>query len=330
MAQYSHLSTPDPELPSNSGPLTRGPLTAEVVVPALRQTLKDAQRRRWERFQARPPVLDSAYTVADHTMVIDGGATIGIRTISPTPTGDEGPDIAFPVLVYLHGGGWVAGNIGTNDLDLRVLSVELRLAIVNLAYRLAPEHPFPNGLNDCYAALKWTVEKHKTIRGSLVKGFVVGGIAAGANFAAAVTHRALKDPFFNEHRLTGHWLQLPPLIHPAAYPPEYASELLSREQNADAPILSKASLDLFYDCLAGPPSDHDISPILGDHSGLPPVYMQICGLDPLRDEGFLYEPRYPGVPHGFHVFLPPMGATKKWHTDLREGLKWILGETQAI
>ncbi|KAF8158667.1 alpha/beta hydrolase fold-domain-containing protein, partial [Mycena galopus ATCC 62051] len=284
----------------------------------------------------------SAYTVADHTMVVDGGATIGIRTISPTPTGDEGPDIEFPVLVYLHGGGWVAGNIGTNDLDLRVLSVELRLAIVNLAYRLAPEHPFPNGLNDCYAALKWTVEKHKTIRGSLVKGFVVGGIAAGANFAAAVTHRALKDPFFSEHRLTGHWLQLPPLIHPAAYPPEYASELLSREQNADAPILSKASLDLFYDCLAGPPSDPDISPLLGDHSGLPPVYMQICGLDPLRDEGFLYERLlraqgvrtkvdvYPGVPHGFHVFLPPMGATKKWHTDLREGLKWILGETQAI
>ncbi|KAF8152142.1 hypothetical protein K438DRAFT_1527664, partial [Mycena galopus ATCC 62051] len=122
---------------------------------------------------------------------------------------------------------------------------------------------------------------HDRIRSSLAKGFFVVGTAAGANFAGTVTHRALKDPFFGEHRLTGHWLELPPLVHPAVYPREYASELLSREQNADAPILSKASLDLFYDGHAGSPSDPDVS-LLGDHSGLPPVYLQICGLDPLR------------------------------------------------
>ncbi|KAF8175867.1 Alpha/Beta hydrolase protein [Mycena galopus ATCC 62051] len=279
MAQYSHLSTPDPELPSV--PRQSGPLTAAVVVPTLRQTLKDSQSRKWEQFQARPPVEDSTYTVEDHTIVVDGGAKVGIRTITPTHTGDEAPDFEFPVLVYLHGGGWVCGDIDTDDLDLRVLSVELRLAIVNVDYRLAPEHPFPTGLNDCYAALKWTVENHKTIRGSLVKGFLVGGASAGANLAAAVTHRSLKDPFFSEHRLTGHWLQIPAVVHPAAYPPD----------------------KLIPDCLAGPPFDPDLSP--------PSAITPACR-------------RYPGVPHGFHAFLPLMGATKKWHADLREGLKWIL------
>jgi acetyl esterase/lipase len=108
-------------------------------------------------------------------------------------------------------------------------------------------------------------------------------------------------------------------------------------------------LKLLYnlDCLAGPPADPELSPLLADHNGLPPTHLQICGLDPLRDEGLLYERllreqgiltrldmrvhpffaarelahfphRYPGVPHGFSSMLPEMTATKKWDADLRE------------
>ncbi|KAJ7805113.1 hypothetical protein B0H14DRAFT_2383090, partial [Mycena olivaceomarginata] len=84
------------------------------------------------------------------------------------------------------------------------------------------------------------------------------------------------------------------------------------------------------------PADPELSPLLADHNGLPPTHLQICGLDPLRDEGLLYERLlreqgiltrldiYPGVPHGFSSMLPEMTATKKWDADLREGLKWVL------
>jgi hypothetical protein len=109
-----------------------------------------------------------------------------------------------------------------------------------------------------------TVENCKAIHGSLSKGFIVGGISAGGNLTAAVTHRSLKDPFFEKHKITGNLLQIPAVVHPAACPPElvphllssnrrnkfpqhrYASELLSWAQNAEAPILGKAQIDLFY------------------------------------------------------------------------------------
>jgi len=235
--------------------------------------------------------------------------------------------------------------------ELRILSVELRLAIVNVDYRLAPEHRFPTGLNDCYAALKWTVENCARICGSLDKGFVVGGSSAGANLAAAVAHRSLKDPFFEQRKLTGHILQIPALVHPAAYPPDYTSELLSYEQNKNAPTLGKDLMDFYYECLKGPPADPDVSPLLADHTGLPPAYLQVCGLDPMRDEGLLYERllrelgiptkldmrvtpfsvtkhwvnqfRYPGVPHGFKIMFPGIKAAKKWEVDLRGGLRWL-------
>ncbi|KAJ6506914.1 Alpha/Beta hydrolase protein [Mycena sanguinolenta] len=326
MSQYAHLSDPDPELPDI--PRAIEPHSADYI-PMLRQMMSVAGNAL--NAKRLPP--DTTYTVKDRTIAVDG-AEIAIRIVSPTPLPDEAPE--FPVLVWFHGGGWVAGDLSTTDFTLRMLSVELRLAIVNVDYRLAPEFPFPAGINDCYAALKWAVDNCKSIHGSLEKGLIVGGASAGANLAAAVTHRSLKDPFFEKHKLTGHLLQIPAVVHPAAYPPEYASELLSLTQNAEAPILSKAAMDLFYDCLKGPPSDPDVSPLLADHTGLPPAYIQVCGLDPLRDEGLLYDRLlreqgvttrldiYPGVPHGFNAFVPTMAATKKWEADLRAGLKWLL------
>ncbi|KAJ7870728.1 Alpha/Beta hydrolase protein [Mycena olivaceomarginata] len=310
MSQYSHLSEPDPELP---GSIPRigglGPVT-EDLIPTMRQTMEVLLGQRFDQYKTRLP-SDSAYKLEDHTVAVEDGE-INVRTVSPATGGGNGQ---LPVLVYFHGGGWVLGGLDTNDFDLRILCVDLRLVIVNVDYRLAPEHRFPIGLNDCYAALKWTVENAPKIGGSIERGFV--------------------DPFFENHKITGQILQIPVLVHPAAYPPEYASKLLSYEQNKDAPILSKELMDLFYNCLDGPPSDPQLSPLLADHTGLPPSYLQICGLDPLRDEGLLYERLlreqgvltkldiYPGVPHGFHAMLPGMRAAKKWDADLRQGIKWV-------
>ncbi|KAF7341799.1 Esterase/lipase/thioesterase [Mycena sanguinolenta] len=330
MAQYTHLSAPDPELPTF--PRHTGPIPKDYI-PILRQTIASNVTLDATRI---PP--ESAHTVENRTIAVRGGE-IAIRTISPTPLPEEGS--VFPVLVWFHGGGWVAGNLEMDDVNLRILSVELRLSIVNVDYRLAPEHPFPTGLDDCYTAIKWTAENCKSIRGSLDKGFLIGGISAGANFAAAAVHRALKDPFFQKHKITGHVLQIPAVVHPAAYPAEYTTELLSYNQNANAPIVSKAAIEFFYGCLNGPPTNPELSPLLADHVGLPPLYIQICGLDPLRDEGLLYErvlreqdvrtklDIYPGVPHGFHALWPGMTASKKWEEDVRAGVRWILALAQT-
>ncbi|KAF8191930.1 Alpha/Beta hydrolase protein [Mycena galopus ATCC 62051] len=337
MSQYAYLSEPDPELPEI--PKMGGPMTPDLI-PALRKSFEDASARKLDTYKTRLPP-DSAYRLENHIIAGEGGdAEFSVRTISPTPTGDEPSEVQFPVLVFLHGGGWVAGSIESRDLDLRILSVELRISIVNVGYRLAPEHPFPAGLDDSYAAVKWTVENCSRIRGSVDKGLIVCGSSAGANITAAITHRALKDPFFERQKITAQILQIPAVVHPAAYPAEYVPELLSYEQNADAPILSKDAIEFFYECLGGSPTDPELSPLLAaDHTGLPPAYLQICGLDPLRDEGLLYERLlreqgvrtrldiYPGVPHAFSGSLPEMTASKKWEADLREGIKWALGSS---
>ncbi|KAJ6506915.1 Alpha/Beta hydrolase protein [Mycena sanguinolenta] len=269
MSQYVHLSDPGPELPDIPRNTSTEPLSANYM-PTLREMMSvTANAQNAKRL---PP--DSTYTLRDRTIAVDG-AEIAIPMISPTPLPNEEAESQ-------SWSGWAAGDLNTNDFTLRMLSVELRLAIINVDYRLAPQFPFPAGLNDCYAALKWTVDNCKSIHGSLNKGFIVGGV----------------DPCFEKYKLIGHLLQSPALVHPAAYPAESVPELLSFKQNADAPILSQAATDLFYDCLAEPPTNPEVSPLLADHTCVPPAYIQVCGLDPLRDEGLLYERllREQGVP----------------------------------
>ncbi|KAJ7710493.1 Alpha/Beta hydrolase protein [Mycena rosella] len=335
MSQYSHLSTPDPEFlevasklppPATAGPLdvaSQRHLMTTMVVPRILQTFR--------------PLLpaESSYRIRNLDIPVDDG-TIAIRCVQPIARDDED---SFPLLVWFHGGGWVSGDLDIDDFHLRIISVELRISIVNVDYRLAPEHPFPTGLNDCYAALKWTAANAAELSGAPAKGFLIGGASAGAHYAAILGHRARDDLFFTSTPLTGQILQIPAVIHIAAYPERFKADLLSMEQNKDAPILNKADGEFFWNCLQAAPSDPEASPLILLHEGISPAYIQVAGLDPLRDEGLLYERLlresgvktkldvYPGVPHGFHGL--PLAASKKWEADFRAGLGWLLSDRSA-
>ncbi|KAJ7688074.1 alpha/beta hydrolase fold-domain-containing protein, partial [Mycena rosella] len=203
--------------------------------------------------------------------------------------------------------------------------------------RLAPEHPFPTGLNDCYAALKWTAANAAELSGAPAKGFLIGGASAGAHYAAILGQRPRDDLFFTSTELTGQILQIPAVVHTAAYPERFKADLLSMEQSKDAPILNKADGEFFWSESA--PSDPEASPLILLHEGLSPAYIQVAGFDPLRNEGLLYERLlresgvktkldvYPGVPHGFHGL--PLAASKKWEADFRAGLGWLLSDRSA-
>ncbi|EJF61943.1 hypothetical protein DICSQDRAFT_105059 [Dichomitus squalens LYAD-421 SS1] len=281
-----------------------------------------------------PPA--SAYSVEDRTVKVDGGEII-VRCITPL-VNDEGQ--TFPVFVNIHGGGWCVGSIEIDDYHLRRISVDLQISVVNVEYRLAPEHPFPTAVNDCYAALKWTVENAPSLKVDLSKGFLVGGHSAGGNLSAVLAHETKKDPFFAGRQITGQLLREPVVVHFDAYPQSLKGELRASVENKDNPPLTAAMmLDLFH-MYQGPPADPRLSPLLyPSHEGLPPAYVQVMGLDPLRDDGIVYEKTlkaagvetridlYPGVGHGFYYNFPSIKLAELVRQDVVKGLKWLLGRS---
>ncbi|CDO76453.1 hypothetical protein BN946_scf184600.g2 [Trametes cinnabarina] len=304
MSANSHLAKPDAEL---------GPLLAYLGPPALHTDDVLVLRKQFEaaaflhqaEWEDRAPPA-SEYRVQDHQVHVDieGGGEEGEITVrsylpkisvsaSRNRSSDQaGPD-PFPLLVWYHGGGFIAGDLDLDDGYLRNLCVDLRLSIVSVGYRLAPEHAFPTGFNDAYAALKWQAATHPSaLRASLARGFLVGGTSAGANLAAAVVLRARDDVFFapsSGRQITGQILQTPQVVHPEADISRYSSELRSMEEQANAPFLTARKLRAFARALRAPPNDVRVSPLLASrYAGLPPTFVQVFGLDPLRDEGLLY------------------------------------------
>lgn len=215
--------------------------------------------------------------------------------------------------------------------------MQFQIVIVNVDYRLVPEHKWPVSLNDAYAGLVWVTRNSSGLSTSLSKGFIIGGMSSGANLAAILAHRARDDPQFSDNPLSGQILCIPLVVHPDAYPEQYRDQLLSLEQHRDAPVLSKKGLYKWYEEYGVIPNDLECSPLLyPSHENLPPAYLQVCWLDPLRDEGFLYEKLlkeagvetkldfYPGVPHGFHIVWPDIPQAVKYEEDLINGLAWLL------
>lgn len=230
-----------------------------------------------------PP--EDAYTVADRHVQLDDGDIL-VRCLTPRGSGD----ISFPVLFWIHGGGWIVGSVELDDYYLRIICVEIQIAIINVEYRLAPEHPFPIGLNDCYAALKWTVNNQALFGGDISRGFLIGGQSAGSNYGAVLAYRARDDSFFENRRLSGTILQLPIVLHPDAHPEKYKDELLSVDECRDTPLLNGEQMKITWVELGAEPLNPECSPFLySSHAGLPPTYLQVCGQDPLRDEALVYE-----------------------------------------
>ncbi len=116
------------------------------------------------------------------------GQVIDVRIVFPHPNPHAPSDSAGPTtgtLVYFHGGGWIVGDVDSHEAHAIRLANRAGVVVVNVEYRLAPEHPFPQGFEDCLAATLWA-EAHRAELGGAGRPLAVGGDSAGGNFAAAV------------------------------------------------------------------------------------------------------------------------------------------------
>lgn len=197
------------------------------------------------------------------------------------PTGDP-PGAGWPWLLYLHGGGWVVGDLDSHDFICFELAQTLQVTVVAVDYRLAPEHPFPAGFEDCLAV--WQALVEQPAAWDLVEGQgLVMGDSAGGNLAAALClalrSQALPQPAAQV------------LIYPGL---GGAPDSLSRRKCRDAPLLTADEVQV-YQQLYAPASAHAQPlawPLLAqDLTGLAPAFVAVAQFDPLRDDGIAYHQR---------------------------------------
>lgn len=171
------------------------------------------------------------------------------------------------------------------------------------------------------------------------KGFIVHGTSAGATLAVVASHLARDEKL--SPPLTGLGLSVPLVFDVNNIPAEYKDDLISYEQNKDAPVLDMEITYRFMEEYGAPPNSKLFSPFAGpkeewNFKNLPPTAFWVCGMDPLRDDGFVYdrvlkENRvktkfyiYPGLPHAFSSFAPNIKAAKQQIEDFVEGVGWLL------
>ncbi|WP_053738159.1 alpha/beta hydrolase [Nocardia sp. NRRL S-836] len=292
----------DPEIAARAD-LTRPPLTAAGI----------AERRRTGR------VVTDAELTRDGSVTFTEEDADGVPVLVLRPNGFDGP----PVL-HLHGGGMVAG---TRRSDLHVLAEwvsELGVTLVSPEYRLAPEHPHPAPVRDCYRTLTWMQRV----------GFpppVVAGTSAGGGLAAAVTLMA------RDHggpAVRGQLLMCPMLDDRCATPSSH--QFLSGTTWVRASNLTGWTA-LLGDARGGP----DVSPYAAparatDLSGLPPTYVDVGSVDVFRDEAVDYAARiwrtggdaelhvWPGGCHGFDQLVPDAVLSRRARAARMEWLRKVI------
>jgi acetyl esterase len=245
---------------------------------------------------------------SDHTVFGPGGL-IPIRIYTPDSAAP------LPLCVFAHGGGWVAGSLESHDKLCRLLANRLRMILVAVDYRLAPEHDFPDALDDVEAIWHWCRER-SNVAGADRTRYVVAGDSSGGNLAAALSVRLkrLGQPLPSTQVL------LYPALDARCSSPSYTE--FSKGYN-----LSAGDMQWYWQrYAAGAALDNpELSPLAApDVNGLPPTVVAVAECDVLRDDGVEYAARLAasGVPtelvrcdgmvHGFLRWTGSVPAATGW------------------
>ncbi|MEU5970672.1 alpha/beta hydrolase [Streptomyces globisporus] len=258
---------------------------------------------------------------------LPGPTSLRVRTYRPR----SADSLALPCLVWVHGGGMVLGSPETDDARVSAYALEADCAVISVDYRLAPEHPYPAPVEDCYRALRWAADHAESLRidpGRLA----IGGISAGGGLAAATALLAkdsggpglifqfLLCPMLDDRNTTG-----------------------SSREFTEAVTWPRANNLYGWAALLGPLAGSDGVPPYAaparaeDLSGLPPAYVDVGELEVFRDECARYALRlieagvstefhlWPGAFHGFDGVLPHLALPRRAAREQIAVLRRALG-----
>ncbi len=258
------------------------------------------------------PVAD----IADATI-----AGVPVRVYRP----DGAPAAGAPCLAWIHGGGFVIGDLETADTTSRKLANRTGAVVISVDYRLAPEHPFPAAPDDCLAVLRSLVSEPEQV-GIDASRIAVGGDSAGGNLSAVSAISARDEGIALRHQL---------LVYPVT---DLTMSFPSIEENGEGYLLTAESMRWFHDHYVGTSAsdakDPRVSPYWADDvSAVAPATVITAEFDPLRDEGNAYAERlreagvavehrqFDGQIHGFFALAGITAATN-------EAVDWAAGNVK--
>lgn len=233
-----------------------------LSLPAARETYRDLS------VPDEPP--DEVASVSERTVPGPDG-DVPVRVYRPSR------NETLPSLVFFHGGGWMLGDLDTHDALCRALANATDCVVVAVDYRLAPEHRFPDGLEDCYAATCWVANNAEAL-GTDPDSLTIAGESAGATLAMGVSLLARDRE--------GPSIDTQVLAYPAT---NYAFDTDSYEENARGYFITRKDMERFWDGYLRSERDGAhayASPLRAERlDGVPPSLVVTCGFDPLRDDG---------------------------------------------
>ena len=304
-------------MPANA--LDAGDLAGAVLALRARSAARQANI-------VRPP--RPAGVVVEDRLVprADDGSLLRVRIYRGTPS-----VLPTPALYWIHGGGMVMGDIELSDAYCAGIANRLGVLVVSVDYRVAPEHPFPAPLEDCYAGLHWLAQAADAL-GVNPARIAIGGSSAGAGLAAglALLARDRGDvPVCYQH-----------LIYPML---DDRNETGSSHAITDPRVWNRTSnLAGWHAYLAGNAGSDGVSSYAAparalDLVGLPPAYIAVGTLDLFMDEDIEYARRlaaagvgvelhvYPGVFHASPTYIPNAAVSRRWNIDQLAALGRGLG-----
>lgn len=280
------------------------------------------------------PIPEGRLAILRHAAATGGKQPIGAVRSLPVgnlpgrlyvPSGQV--ETPGPTLLFLHGGGWVYGDLDSHDASCRFLAERSGVRVLAVDYRLAPEDPFPAAYDDAVAAYRWLVENAESV-GADRDRLAVGGDSAGGCLAATTAIEAARE---------GLPLAFQLLIYPGT---DHTATAGSRQMFAEGFYLTSDFMDLAtasYVPEGWDPRDPRLSPLYADlPKGLAPAYVATAGFDPLRDEGEAYArkladagvtvelKRFPDQIHGFFNIVGVGRTSRAANAELAAKLKAAL------
>jgi acetyl esterase len=294
-------------------------LNALQLPPKRMQPLEQVRKASLQRaklHKTKTPVG----SVTDRT--INGpAADLLLRVYSP-----ERPDALLSLIVFFHGGGWATNSLDTHDEFCRKLTASLDSVVISVDYHLAPEAPFPVGLEDCAAAIAWAAE-HAPEWNADPKRLILSGDSSGGNFAAALALEFRGNP--KAPFIAGQLLFYPVTAH-------YSAGMSSYKTFGEGYGLTGPDMAWFWDLYLSGKDAHNnprAAPLKADNlADLPPALVITAECDPLVDEAHAYALRlqqagvpttyfcYEGAIHGFLIQPDLIVDTDRAIADAR---RWL-------